>query len=75
MKETQKVTTDRGPVMLPPLPDCFKYSDVSTELKIMIIFDMIYDEFPATCWYPEGGRLMEIQLYVLIVIFIICVKL
>ena len=41
----------------------------------MIIYDLVYDEPPATCWYQEGGRLMEIQLYVLIVIFINCVKL
>ena len=36
---------------------------------------MVYDEHPATHWHPEGGRLMDVQLYVLIVIFIICVKL
>ena len=41
----------------------------------MIIYDIAYDEPSATCWYPEGGRSMEVQLYVLIVIFIICVKL
>ena len=41
----------------------------------MIIYDMVYDERSATCWYPEGGRLMEAQLNVLIVILVICVKL
>ena len=41
----------------------------------MIIYDMVYDERSTTCWYPEGGRLMEVQLNVLIVILVICVKL
>ena len=41
----------------------------------MIVYDMISDERSAACWYAEGGRLMAVQLYVLIVIFIICVKL
>ena len=43
----------------------------------MIIYDMVYDEPPLINpgWYPEGGRLMDVQQYVLIVIFIICVKL
>ena len=33
----------------------------------MIIYDIAYDEPSATCWYPEGGRSMDVQLYVLIV--------
>ena len=40
----------------------------------MIIYDIVCDEPPASCWHPEGGRLMDVQLYVLLVIFIICVK-
>ena len=41
----------------------------------MIIYDMVCDEHPATCWYLEGSRLMEVEPYILIVIFIICVEL
>ena len=33
---------------------------------------MVYDEPSATCWCPEDGSLMAVQLYVLIIIFIIC---